>query len=61
MEHFYDAQIRRYLTQFMRLMSNFGYKDSKGVFKQVPVRYGDLTRQVAAIINKNSDNVISKM
>lgn len=42
----------------MRLMSNFGYKDSKGVFKQVPVRYGDLTRQVAAIINKNSDNVL---
>ena len=40
MEHFYDGQIKRYLTQFMRLMSNFGYKDAKGKVIQVPVRYG---------------------
>ena len=56
MQYFYDAQIRRYLTQYMRLMSNFGYQDSKGKFTQVPVRYGDMTRQVGAIINKNSEN-----
>lgn len=58
MEHFYDAQIKRYLTQFMRLMSNFGYKDSKGKVTQVPVRYGDMNRMVAQIINKNSENVV---
>lgn len=58
MEHFYDAQIKRYLTQFMRLMSNFGYKDSKGVVKRVPVRFGDMNRQVAQILNKNSENIV---
>ena len=42
----------------MRLMSNFGYKDSKGQLKQVPVRYGDLTRQVASIISQNSENIV---
>lgn len=58
MQFFYDAQIRRYLTQFMRLMSNFGYQDGNGNVIQVPVRYGDMTRQVATIINKNSENTM---
>jgi hypothetical protein len=58
MEHFYDAQIKRYLTQFMRLMSNFAYKDAKGKIVQIPVRYGDMNRQVAQIINKNSENIV---
>ena len=30
MDYFYDGQIRRYLTQFMRVMSNFSYKDGSG-------------------------------
>ena len=38
MDWFYDAQLRRYLTQFMRVMSNFGYKDAKGNVVKVPVR-----------------------
>lgn len=54
--HFYDGQIRRYLTQIIRLMSNFSYKDSDGDIKQVPVLYGELTRQVASIIKENSEN-----
>lgn len=58
MDHFYDGQIKRYLTQFMRLMSNFSYKDAKGRLVQIPVRYGDMNRQVAQIINKNSENII---
>ena len=58
MEHFYDGQIRRYLTQFMRLMSNFSYKDAKGQLVRVPVRYGDMNRQVAQIIAKNSTNTM---
>jgi hypothetical protein len=57
-QHFYDGQIKRYLTQFMRLMSNFSYKDSKGRIVQIPVRFGDMNRQVAQILNKNSENVI---
>ena len=58
MQHFYDGQIRRYITQIVRLMSNFSYKDGKGNLTQIPVMYGDLTRQVANIIRENSENKI---
>lgn len=58
MEYFYDGQIRRYLTQFMRLMSNFSYSDNKGNLTRVPVRYGDMNRQVAQILAKNSENTM---
>jgi hypothetical protein len=42
----------------MNVMSNFAYKDAKGQLVQVPVRYGDMTRQVAQILKKNSENTI---
>jgi hypothetical protein len=58
MDHFYDGQIRKYLTQFMNVMSNFAYKDTKGQLTQIPVRYGDMSRQVANILKKNSENTI---
>ena len=58
MQYAYDGQIKRYLTQFMRAMSLFSYKDAKGKLVQIPVRYGDMTRQVASIINKNSENML---
>ena len=58
MDHFYDGQVRRYLTQFIRAMSNFGYKDAKGQVTKMPVRYGDMNRQVGAILKKNSENTI---
>jgi len=61
MDYFYDGQVKRYLTQFMRLMSNFGYKDAKGHLVQVPVRYGDMNRQVAQIVNKNSENILQSV
>jgi hypothetical protein len=57
-QHFYDGQIKRYLTQFMRLMSNFSYMNADGNIIQVPVRYGDITRQVGTILNKNSENIV---
>ncbi len=57
-QYFYDGQIKRYLTQFMRLMSNFSYKDAKGKLIQIPVRYGDMNRQVAQVLNKNSENIV---
>ena len=59
MEHFYDGQIRRYLNQFMRLMSNFTYKDAKGQLTRIPVRYGDMNRQAAAVMKKNSENTMN--
>ena len=59
MDYFYDGQIRRYLTQFIQIFSGFAYKDAKGNLVQVPVRYGDMTRQVGQILKKNSENTIS--
>lgn len=58
MQHFYDGQVRRYITQIVRLMSNFQYQDNKGNFTSIPVMYGDMTRQVASIIRDNSENKI---
>tara|TARA_B110000503_G_scaffold139539_1_gene228155 strand:+ start:677 stop:2089 length:1413 start_codon:yes stop_codon:yes gene_type:complete len=56
MQHFYDGQVRRYITQMMRILSNFPVQDGKGAQKVVPVTYGDLSRQVANIIRENSEN-----
>ena len=56
MQFFYDGQIRRYVTQLMRLMSNFPVKYGDGTIKTVPVMYGDLSRQVAHLIKDNSEN-----
>lgn len=39
-------------------MSNFGYKNSKGQVVRVPAIYGDMNRQVAQILKKNSENSI---
>lgn len=58
MQYFYDGQVRRYITQMVRLMSNFSVSDANGNLTQVPVMYGDLTRQVANIIRDNSENKI---
>lgn len=58
MQHFYDGQIRRYLSQIVRTFSFFTYKDGDGDLRQVPVMYGDLTRQVANILRDNSENKI---
>ena len=58
MQHFYDGQIRRYVTQMIRLLSNFTYKDGKGSLVKVPVMYGDITRQVGHILRDNSENKI---
>ena len=62
-QFFYDNQIRRFLLQFNRLISNFqvqfSTKDANTnqlALQTVPVFYGDASRQAAAIINKNSEN-----
>jgi hypothetical protein len=56
MDFFYDGQIRRYVTQFMRIFIGFKYQSGDGTLKSVPVTYGDMTRQVASIIRDNSEN-----
>jgi hypothetical protein len=59
MDYFYDGQIRRYVTQFMRVFIGFKYKTGDGSLRHVPVMYGDMTRQVASIIKDNSENKMS--
>jgi hypothetical protein len=54
MQHFYDGQIRRYITQTIRVFSNFVVKYGDGSLHQIPVMYGDMDRQVANIIKQNS-------
>ena len=60
---FYDSQIRRFLMQFIRIMSNFQVelgKDESGnrTFQRVPVFYGDASRQASQILRGNSENSI---
>ena len=60
---FYDKQIRRFLTQFIRIMSNFQVQlsnDEQGhaVYQRVPVFYGDASRQASQILRQNSENTI---
>jgi len=61
MDYFYDGQIRRYVTQFMRIFIGFKYKTGGDTPEErnVPVLYGDMTRQVASIIKDNSENKMS--
>lgn len=56
MDFFYDGQIRRYVTQFMRMFIGFQYQDGDGALRSIPVSYGNLTKQVAQIIKENSEN-----
>jgi hypothetical protein len=61
MEHFYDGQIRRYITQTIRVFSNFVVKYGDGTLHQVPVMYGDQERQVSSIIRNNSENKVTSV
>ena len=58
MQYYYDGQIRRYLTQIIRLLSNFVVRYGDGTLVRVPVMYGDADRQAASIINQNSENTL---
>ena len=59
MQWFYDGQVRRYLTQTIRVFSNFVVKYGDGTLHPIPVIYGDQDRQVASILNQNSENSIA--
>lgn len=63
-QFFYDSQIRRFLQQFMRMMSNFQVefgkdRDGNVTLQRVPVYYGDPSRQAAAILRNNSENTLN--
>lgn len=60
----YDSQIRRFVLQFIRMVSNFQVqfgKDAAGntTLQTVPVYYGDVSRQAAMIIKSNSENTLN--
>jgi hypothetical protein len=61
-QFFYDEQIRRFLLQFTRIVSNFQveYGRQEGsdaaALLRVPVRYGDASRNAQTIIQENSSN-----
>ena len=61
MQFFYDGQIRRYLTQTIRVLSNFTVKYGDGTLIRVPVMYGDPDRQAASIVRQNSENKINSV
>ena len=52
----YGGDIKRYLTQIIRVLSNFTVQYSDGSLVRVPVLYGDPDRQSSHIINQNSEN-----
>ena len=61
MQYFYSGQIRRFLAQFIRVMSgyqvNFGRKTDGAIdYRLVPCTYGDPSRQAAQIQRANSAN-----
>lgn len=63
-QFFYDGQIRRFLTQFIRLVSGFQYEYTKNgarLLQQVPVIYGDPSRQAAQILKQNSENMMNSV
>lgn len=60
----YDGQIRRFVVQFIRMVSNFQVefgKDTDGnrTLQTVPVYYGDVSRQAAMILRNNSENSLN--
>jgi hypothetical protein len=61
MQFFYDGQVRRYVTQVVRVFSNFVVKYGDGSLHRIPVMYGDPDRQVASIIRQNSENVVNSV
>jgi hypothetical protein len=63
---FYSGQIRRFVTQFIRIVSGFQVqygRDANGAvtLQRVPVYYGGSSRQVAQIIMGNSENTLQSV
>ena len=63
LDYWYDAQLRRYLMQFMRIFHDFkvseGKRDGATFYNKVPVRYADMQRMVAHILRKGSENMVN--
>ena len=65
-QFFYDGQIRRFVIQFIRMMSNFQVefgKDRSGAkaLQTIPIYYGDASRQASQILRKNSESTLNSV
>ena len=63
-QYAYDGQVRRFVLQFIRMVSNFQVEfgqDANGntALQTVPVYYGDVSRQAAMILKGNSENTLN--
>jgi hypothetical protein len=63
-QFFYDGQIRRFLIQFIRAVSNIEVEFGTGAngtrtLQRVPVYYGDASRQAQTILRGNSENTLN--
>lgn len=61
LDYFYDAQLRRYWTQFVRIFEGFQYRTGRNgsgqvSFRTVPVKLASKDRQVGHILRNNSEN-----
>jgi hypothetical protein len=57
-DYWYSGQIRKYILQTIRFLSNFQIKQGDGTLIRVPVTYGDMDRQAASVLNQNSENAM---
>jgi hypothetical protein len=65
-QFFYDAQIRRFVLQFIRYFSQYQVeygRDINGnmIYHTVPVRYADTNHHVSALLNNNSENFLQSV
>jgi hypothetical protein len=63
-KYFYDGQLRRFVVQFIRIVSNFEVefgkdRDGTRTLQRVPVYYGDASRQAQVILKGNSENTLN--
>jgi hypothetical protein len=63
---FYDKQIRRFISQFVRYFSEYDVEygtDAQGnkILYRVPCRYADTNRMVSSILRQNSENSLNNV
>lgn len=58
-QYAYNGQIRKFVLQFIRILSNFQVEFGDNSLQTVPVYYGDVNRQAAMILHNNSENALN--
>ena len=63
LDYYYDKQIQRVIKHLIRMFGGFqisnGYDENNAeIFKRVPCRFGDMNKQAAVVLNRNTENVV---